>query len=587
MGWLVFVVSGVLAAPPALALALSGDVAVAYLWLVVSASLFRPSPERVLRLSLRSVLVGGRVVAGRGRRVLSSRASGRSVTSLVRARDDVTQAALTADAQVSPPSDDTADDTAGADARRPGSHARARLIDLHLAVDEVGHATAALARSAPPPALVAAADAVLLTLHRGGDGTSSACAGLATAAACAAAAPSTAATALRVSANDLAAFLRGDRSVLEPGASIPPVRPWTPLAGSAAVLAATPAPPGLSRASLRSRISSARPATRQAVQVGLAVGITIALAYLVSPRYYFWAVIAAFVVYGGTTTRGETAVKAVARVGGTLTGLVVGFAIAQVFGAGLVVVVVVVLLAFPASLYWRVRAFGISTFAISTAIPVLFDALHRPLVASLELRVVETVIGAVVATVVALLVLPTRTQDVTRSAQERFGAAMADLMEACADALWSRDRGVGSRLDAATRVLDARLNELTTVVRPTVHPLVVGSVAGPARLMVRLHASAASAARGLASGVRTAIPTAPTADLAAACREVAAAVRRGAVPESVPERAAAFEDVACDGDDPDDTSAELWRDVRRVATAVTVLATMRTEADGKEPRREP
>lgn len=570
LGWLLFLVAGVLAAPPSLALGLSGDLALTVAWMVLTVPAFRPSPARVLRLSLRSVLVGAAAVVARGDRALAAGGSGRAVARLVRVRTQVARAALSADAQF-----------AGGDAGASGE--RARLLDLHLAVDELARATAALARTGTPPVVVARARAVLGALDH--EGAAAAVRHLREAGG----APEVARVTgvLASAALELAPFLDGRRAVLDPDVPVPPVRPWAALPGSAAVVAQDAHPAGVGDAGagpgrLVRAASSLHPSTRQAVQVAVAVGVTVALVFTLSPRYYFWAVIAAFVVYGGTTTRGETLVKAFQRLVGTVAGLVVGFLVTDTLGAGLAVVVTVALLAFPAMLYWRQASYTLSVLAVSIALPVLYDALHRPLAPTLELRVAETAIGVVVATVVAQLVLPTRTGDVVHAAERRVDDALAALLDAVVVALGPDGRAGG--LDARARTADSRLHELTTAVQPQVHPLVIGAVSSAARARLHQRSRAVAAARGLAGGVRARRPGHGVEDLARVCLELAATVRTGSAPSPALERSSAAGTLGA-GTADEAATAGLWVDVRHLAASYTLLA--ETGEGGTEGRGTP
>lgn len=561
VGWLGFLVTGVLSAPLALAqgLALAPvlvlDLALALVWMTVSATLFRPSPVRTLRLSLRSVLAGARAVVVRGDRVLATAGSRGAVRRLVAARVAVTQAVLTADAQL-------VDDDAAA------SGARSSLVDAHLAVDELAGSVAALGHRGTPPAVVAAARALLESTADGdGDRAREAAGSLRSAAEGAGHLAGPASTASSAALR-LAAFLDGRRQVLDPAVPGSAVRPWSQLPGTAAVVDA-----GRGRRS--GVLASLRPSTRQAVQVAVAVAVTLALVFPLSQHYYFWGLIAAFVVYSGTSSGGETFVKSLQRVVGTIGGLAVGLLITSLFGADLVVVVVVVLVGFPAMLYWRRTSPTLSVSTLSAALPVLYDALHRPLGQTLELRLAETAIGAAVAVVVSLVVLPTRTRDVVRTAEGRFDDALADLLESTAQVLGPQGRAGAGDLDARTRAVDSRLHELSSAAAPTVGTLTVATVAGPARVRLEQRSRAATSARGLASRVRTGWTGTGGDGLARACGDLAAAVRQGLAPTSVVERATAQTSGSPAGTGGE--AAGLWQAVRQVGWAYVLL-----EAEGRQ-----
>ena len=94
-----------------------------------------------------------------------------------------------------------------------------------------------------------------------------------------------------------------------------------------------PWPPAWSRtASGRSWWSPSRLrlTTRQAVQAALAAALAIIVGEAISPQRYYWAVIAAFIAFTGASNTGETFQRSVARVAGTMAGLVGAIALAHV-----------------------------------------------------------------------------------------------------------------------------------------------------------------------------------------------------------------------------------------------------------------
>src|SRR5262249_35921059 len=70
------------------------------------------------------------------------------------------------------------------------------------------------------------------------------------------------------------------------------------------------------------------PTTRQAIQVSVAASLAIIIGELVSPARWFWAVIAAFVIFAGTNSWGETLTKGWQRMLGTALGVPSGMVVA-------------------------------------------------------------------------------------------------------------------------------------------------------------------------------------------------------------------------------------------------------------------
>ena len=67
-----------------------------------------------------------------------------------------------------------------------------------------------------------------------------------------------------------------------------------------------------------------RPTTRQAVQAGVAVALSIVVGELVSPSRWYWAAVAAFVVFAGTHSRGDILSRGWQRILGTVGGVAAG-----------------------------------------------------------------------------------------------------------------------------------------------------------------------------------------------------------------------------------------------------------------------
>ena len=72
--------------------------------------------------------------------------------------------------------------------------------------------------------------------------------------------------------------------------------------------------------------------TRQAVQVGVSTGLAIVVGELVSPNRWYWAVIAAFVVFANTQSRGDLLSRGWGRIVGTVGGVAAGMVLAVLVG---------------------------------------------------------------------------------------------------------------------------------------------------------------------------------------------------------------------------------------------------------------
>ncbi|MFC4555110.1 FUSC family protein [Georgenia faecalis] len=148
--------------------------------------------------------------------------------------------------------------------------------------------------------------------------------------------------------------------------------------------------------------------TRRAVQAAVATGVALGVGDAVSASHQYWATLAAYQVLGGTD--GETFVKATQRIAGTVAGAVVGFALAIGTGGSPAVLMPVLAIAVFASTYFRGASAVASTFWTTMIFAVIYEFLGRLTTLALEIRVLETLFGAVVALLVARWVFPTHTR---------------------------------------------------------------------------------------------------------------------------------------------------------------------------------
>lgn len=278
--------------------------------------------------------------------------------------------------------------------------------------------------------------------------------------------------------------------------------------------------------------------TRQAVQVALAGALAIVLGRWLDPSRYYWAVIAAFVMFTGTATRSESFLKGVNRVLGTLAGLVAAIAFAHLTVGHTGWIVAVILLSVFFGFYLIRISYAYMIFFITIMIGQLYTVLHTFSDGLLVLRLEETAVGAAAGIVVALLVAPLSTRDTARSAERALLESLAELLTAVAAD--GEGRGEPKDLDALSRGLDDRARQLELVSRPLTRPLVWGNQSQQTRHRLGLQLSTAVYARGLVVAARRA-GTVPAAaadaaqSLAAACAGLAAAVGPSGATDPVPD----------------------------------------------------
>ena len=182
---------------------------------------------------------------------------------------------------------------------------------------------------------------------------------------------------------------------------------------------------------------------RQAVQVGLAAALAIAAGTAISSTRWFWAVIAAFVVYVGTSTRGEILTKGWLRVVGTLGGVVVGVVVAALVGGNTALALALIVVCLFAGVYLVSVSSAFMIFFITTMLALLYGLLGEFSVGLLLTRLAETAAGAVIGVGVAYVVLPTSTRDVARERMRDYLEALAAAVTHAVDRLSLEAPGAG------------------------------------------------------------------------------------------------------------------------------------------------
>ena len=220
------------------------------------------------------------------------------------------------------------------------------------------------------------------------------------------------------------------------------------------------------------------PYARIAIQMGIAVGGAIIAGDALSGRRFYWAVIAAFITFMGANTAGEQVRKSVFRVAGTVVGVIAGAVLAHLVGDVVWLQIVVVMISLFLGLYLFRINYTFMTIGITVMVSQLYVELDEFSNSLLLLRLAETAVGAGVAVLTVLLVLPLHVGRVARVAARQQLEALADLADRCLDRLADPESAAGSDLElrAAARRVDVAYQALTAVVRPMRTPL-FGSLA--------------------------------------------------------------------------------------------------------------
>ncbi|MEU6563416.1 carboxypeptidase regulatory-like domain-containing protein [Nocardia nova] len=202
-----------------------------------------------------------------------------------------------------------------------------------------------------------------------------------------------------------------------------------------------------------------KPELRIAVQTLIALFIVLPLGDALNGYRYYWALIGVLIVMGGTHSPHDRVRKTVKRVVGTLVGGFAGVGVAHLVGVQHPFVTVVLLCV----------ALTVGAYAISAYYSVWAGALAFALIqlyaftggfedSIVVLRAGENAIGAVVTTVVALVVLPVATRTLLRHAQVTHVRSLATFVRESGE-VWSGFAGADGTREQA-RAVDQAAHEL-------------------------------------------------------------------------------------------------------------------------------
>ncbi|MEW1953764.1 FUSC family protein [Terrabacter sp. NPDC080008] len=317
--------------------------------------------------------------------------------------------------------------------------------------------------------------------------------------------------------------------------------------------------------------------TRQAVQAALAAALAILVGEAISPQRYYWAVIAAFIAFTGASNAGETFRRSIARVAGTMAGLVGAIALAHATTGHPAAVVTALFACIFLAFYVQRLSYAGMIFFITLMLGQMYTMLNTFTDAVLVLRLEETAAGAAIGVAVSVLVLPTGTRATARAARSGFLSQLADVLDECAEHLRAEPTG---DLVALTVALDAWGRQVVNTYRAVARGGLIGIDRGRLRHRLSVLGACGGHARALAVVVAESGIASPA--LADACRELAEQSRLLAQQQVLPapsdvgaavadarERVASLVAVPADAD-PRATQAGI--EIGRVADALTLVA---------------
>jgi uncharacterized membrane protein YccC len=202
------------------------------------------------------------------------------------------------------------------------------------------------------------------------------------------------------------------------------------------------------------------PLMRSALQITVASAIAMTLGLALSRERWFWAVLASFLVFTNTNSRGDTAMKALQRSIGTLFGIGIGLLLATLLSGHLAPSLVITGMAIFLAFYFLQTSYATMTFFVSIALCLVYGMIGSLTLDLLLLRIEETALGAAIGTIVAFVVFPARTRGALDVVLGKWFASLDALLRATAG---GEPRNV---LIGLSQTLDAAYKDLATTARP-------------------------------------------------------------------------------------------------------------------------
>jgi uncharacterized membrane protein YccC len=167
-----------------------------------------------------------------------------------------------------------------------------------------------------------------------------------------------------------------------------------------------------------------------AIQMGLGLGLAFLVGHRLWPTHWTWVVLTAYVVASGNRGAADVIHKSGLRVAGAAAGTVLATFLIQALPAGDDLAIVIILVTLTLGVWARQANYAYWAAAV-TAVVALLDGYYGERNSSLLVtRLEEIVCGGVIATAVALTVLPVRTGDVLRRRVADALAALTDYLTA-------------------------------------------------------------------------------------------------------------------------------------------------------------
>lgn len=206
------------------------------------------------------------------------------------------------------------------------------------------------------------------------------------------------------------------------------------------------------------------PSTKAAIQVAVATSAATVLGNLISPDRGYWAVLTAFLVFTGVSTRGEILSRAGHRIVGTIAGVVAGVLLAAEIGRNPALQIVVLVVCVFFAFYLATVAYFWLTFFVTVLLAMLYGLLGNFSAQVLEVRIAETAVGSLVGIASAYFVFSTKTRATFVEKVNDYLDHMERVIDTAVTAVLTA--GDAGDLVADTRRMDNALKEAVTAGKP-------------------------------------------------------------------------------------------------------------------------
>lgn len=247
---------------------------------------------------------------------------------------------------------------------------------------------------------------------------------------------------------------------------------------------------------------------RLAIQVMVATTLATAAGEAISASHWYWAVMTAFIVFVGASTRGAILTRAYNRILGTAAGLLFGVTLVLLVHDRKPLLVGICVLAAFCMMYFGPLLYLYSAFFTTTLLVAMYGLLGDLDTQILELRIGETLVGAVIGVLCAYLIFSSNSRPALLAKVRAYFDALDALLVAGRAALTAPARdadvlsavqrvgGALSDVDAFTASMSAAMLGPRRLQRgPVVHLLYIGTRAGEAFAQSSIAVTTAEPAR--------------------------------------------------------------------------------------------